>query len=81
MVEFGIILFVAFILWKLIFKPKKEKPIDFSKNSEWYAKEFPDIINPPPPKVEKPNITINITHNHLHIYPEEHKPEEPKISG
>lgn len=76
MIEFGVTLFFAYILWKLFFNPKKEKPIDISKNSEWYAKEFPDIINPPPPKEEKPNITINITHNHLHIYPPDENKED-----
>ena len=78
MIEFAVIIFIAFIVWKLFSKPKKEIPIDYSKNSEWYAKEFPDILNPPPPKEEKPNITINITHNHLHVYPEGQKPDEPK---
>lgn len=73
MIEFGLISFIAYILWKLFFKPKRDKPIDFSKNSEWYSKEFPDILNTPSQKVEQPNITINITHNHLHIYPLEEK--------
>ncbi|UJH91667.1 hypothetical protein LZ575_02985 [Antarcticibacterium sp. 1MA-6-2] len=82
MIEFVGIILVAYILWLLFFRQKKEKliekeekSIDFTKDSAYYMREFPEILGESKPlkaeptKEEKPNITINITNNHLHIYP------------
>jgi len=69
MIGVAIFFFLIFVFWRLFFRPKKEKPIDFSKNSDYYLAKYPDILTSPEPEPEKPNITINITHNHLHVYP------------
>ncbi len=72
MVGVVIFFFLIFIFWRLFFKPKKDKPIDMSKDSDYYIKKYPDILKPIPPTQDKdPNVTINInvTHNHLHVYP------------
>jgi hypothetical protein len=70
MIGVAIFFFLVFVFWRLFFKPKK-KPIDFSKNADYYLAKYPDILTKPEPEPEpeKPNITINITHNHLHVYP------------
>jgi hypothetical protein len=65
-------LFLIFIALIIIFcywpKANKEE-IDFSKDSDYYLKKYPDLLKTP--EKEKPNVTINITHNHLHITPED----------
>lgn len=77
---FGILLFIGgfFFIFYLL-RRRKEEPVDFSKTSEDYAREYPDLTgfpeDPSQPE-EQPNIVINITHNHLHVYPtpEENQP-------
>jgi len=69
MIGVAVFFFLIFVFWRLFFRPKKEEPIDFSKNSDYYLAKYPDILTKPEPEREKPNITINITHNHLHVYP------------
>lgn len=72
---FWISVFVVIIIAFLFSRKRKEKPIDFAKNSDYYLKEFPELFNPGntssshDQKEKKPNILINITNNHLHIYP------------
>jgi len=71
MLEFLVILFLVFFL--LSFK-RKTTPvdIDLSKNSEYYMKEFPEICKPDLEETSNqtnPQIVVNITHNHLHVYP------------
>ncbi|WP_424493884.1 hypothetical protein [Salinimicrobium sp. GXAS 041] len=66
-------------------RPIHEKH-DLTKDSEYYKRTFPqyldpehpDYVNPVPeaPREEKPriiieNLTVNVTHNHLHITNEE----------
>lgn len=64
---------VAYVIWYSFFKPKKT-PIDISKNSDYYKKEFPDLFKNEPlleeDKTPPPNITVNITNNitNNHLY-------------
>ena len=69
MIGVAIFFFLVFIFWLLFFKPKKEKFIDLTKNADYYLAKYPDLLTKPEPEQGKPNIIINITHNHLHVYP------------
>jgi len=83
MTEF-IFFFLIFILLAVFWtKPKElpmdkplKEPLDISKNSDWYLKEYPEILKPEPPEPQNPTIIVNVTNNHLHIHitPEETQP-------
>lgn len=58
--------FVRVALHYIVKSFKKKEPIDLSKNSDYYKKEFPELLESEP---VKPEIHIHYTeiHNHLHI--------------
>lgn len=62
---------VTYVIWRSLSK-KKAPPLDISKNSDYYIKEFPEFFKEEP--LEEPkktpitNITVNVTNNHLHIH-------------
>lgn len=77
MFEFLGFIFLTYLFWRLFFRSKK-RPIDLSKTSDYYIKKY-DLLKDYPVQVEqseRPQITVNITHNHLHIHttPEGNQP-------
>ena len=63
-----VLVMIAILVLYFRTKPKKEPEIDIIKNSDYYLKEFPFLSLNEPKEPEKPNVIINITHNHLHIH-------------
>lgn len=62
--------FLGFIiLWYVIwrFRTRRKKPIDISKNSDYYIQKY-DLLKDYPEQSERPQIIVNITNNHLHIH-------------
>lgn len=88
---------MAFLVW-LLFRPRKyvvppppqipEPPADYSKDSAYYMKQYPELLNADPapyrkadPPKEPPTIIVNITnnhlHNHLHVHLDGEETETP----
>lgn len=64
-----VLFFCCWFFFDWLFKAK-EKPIDLSKNSDYYKEQFPEILGEPEiakPTVEE-HIHLHITNNHLHIH-------------
>ena len=74
---FGLLVFI--VLWVVVYrvffrKKKAKKPVesfDLSKNSDYYLRKYPDILGKPRKEEPKVTINVNITHNHLHVYPKD----------